>query len=507
MSIRALLLALLLPGLVALLALDSWNDYHAVSLIVQEAYDQALLEPVQALDDSIGHGPDGGLRIEAAFSVQSMFEATRARHKYLHVSATLPGGIAQTLTGNADLPPAPPSPDGVPVFYDALYRGEPVRLAALRRRLDGPNGQAYRVLSQAAESLGPRQQAQSDSWHQALWGGARLVGLTLVLVWLGVALALRPLERLRRSLRARAPGNLTPLDLRRVPSEIVPLVEAVNHHLADHRRMLADQSRFLADASHQLRTPLAIMLTQASYAMREQDGGRQRESLQAIMAQLTRARRLCEQLLALAHASHAPQHSDDANADTGADEAVASAPARIDLNAVAREVVLQYLPLARARQQDLGWVDADGVIAPVLAHAAELHEALSNLLDNAIAYSPFGSPITVSVGIDAHSAWAEVCDAGPGIAPTQRARAFERFRRGATGAADSQPAAEVAGQATTKGAGLGLAIARAYARRNGGDIELADCTPTAQGAGLRATLRLPLAPSAGIPSTPNKVSV
>lgn len=89
--------------------------------------------------------------------------------------------------------------------------------------------------------------------------------------------ALRPLVRLRNDIRTRRPDDLTPLDATRVPSEVAPLVEAVNHHIARHRRVLDEQSQFLADASHQLRTPLAIMLTQAQYALRERDPVRAQE--------------------------------------------------------------------------------------------------------------------------------------------------------------------------------------------------------------------------------------
>jgi len=484
LGLRAWLLALLLPSCVALLALDSWNDYHAISHLVQDAYDQALLEPVQALDDSVGFGRDGDVRIDAAFSVQSMFEVTKVAHKFLHIGFTQAGSEAHTLMGVPDLPAAPPSVDGVPVFYDAVYRAQPVRIVALRRTLTGPATASYRVLSQAAESLGPRLQAETDSLHQALWSSLRLVGVMVLVIWLGVAWVLRPLEQLRISLHARSPGNLEPLDASRVPREVAPLVEAINHHIADHRRMLAEQSRFLADTSHQLRTPLAIMLTQAGYAVREQDAGRVRETLHALIAQLTRARRLCEQLLAMAHARH---------------DAVdlMLKPSLIDLNTVARDVALQYLPLAREKDQDLGWVDARGaapddadadaekvMVAPVAAVAAELHEALANLVHNAIVYTPPGGRITISVHIELHSALAKVSDTGPGIPVDDRALVFERFRRG--GAHHGAP--------KSHGAGLGLAIARTYAQRHGGDIELddgalQDSVPT----GLCATLRLPLA--------------
>jgi len=501
LGIRLLLLALLLPGIIALLALDTWNDYRAISRVVVEAYDRVLVEPVQALNDSVSLDASGQLHVEAAFSVQAMFESTHARHQQLHVGytrmamrdgKTAANGTEETLIGNPDLPPPPPAADDTPIFYDAVYQGYPVRIAALWHTVQLTPDTGYRVLSQAAEGTAAREQALADSWHQALRNDARVVLLIVVLVWLGVAISLRPLERVRRSLAARAPGDLEPLDLRGVPHEIAPLVEAVNLHMASQSRLLAAQSRFLADASHQLRTPLAIMMTQAGYALRERDPAQMRETLRAIIDQLARARRLSEQLLSLAHANDAAPAS-------------GGAPPVADLNAVARDVVLQYLPLAHEKNQDLGFVDVRGdavaddtdgerddsdgkappsaFAAPVAADAAEVHEALSNLVHNAIKYTPVNGRITVAVRLAAGHAEAEVCDTGPGIPASRRAAVFERFTRHAEGAG--------AQASNSRGAGLGLAIAHAYARRNGGEIVLGDA-PAAEGStgGLCATLRL-----------------
>ena len=209
-----------------------------------------------------------------------------------------------------------------------------------------------------------------------------------------------------------------------MPSEVAPLVDAVNHHIARYRRVLDEQSQFLADASHQLRTPLAIMLTQAQYALRERDPARAQEGLRAIVGQLGRTRRLTEQLLSLAHANQAE-----------------SLPRQLlDMNDVSREVVLKYLPLAHEKQQDLGWSCAeaeDGVDTslPVSGSEAELHEALSNLVHNAIHYAPAGARITVSVGRADGRVEVAVSDNGPGLDPELRARlrAFRACRHGPAG--------------------------------------------------------------------------
>lgn len=490
-GLRARLLALLVPGIVGLMALDSWNDYQALTESLVVAYDQSLLEPVQALANGIVVASDGSVRVQEAFSVQAMFESTHLRYKYLHVGVQRlvkgepldPAAPQDTLMGvpALPLPPGEP-PDGTPVFYDAVHEQHPVRVAALRQTVydhSRPDA-AWRVLIQAAEGTGPRASAQAELLKQQLLRDTRMVLVMALLVWLGVAWTLRPLERLRRSLRERPRDDLKPLDASGVPQEVVPLVDAVNHHIAGHRRMVAEQSQFLADASHQLRTPLSILSIQAGYAVRETDPERMRESLHAIVGQLARTRRLSEQLLALAHA-------------TTDDELAGAEPAVVDLSDIARGVVLQYLPLAREHDQDLGWVDAHGTseddtgdeppALPVKANAAELHEVLANLVHNAIKYTPRGGNITVTVRREASHALAEVCDSGPGIAPERRDSVFERFHR------------DSSGNAATQGAGLGLTIARSYARRNGGEIELdnADMPESANGGGLRAILKLPLA--------------
>jgi two-component system, OmpR family, sensor histidine kinase TctE len=507
LGIRAQLLALLLPGMAALLAFDSWTDYHDASRALTSAYDQALVEPVVALDESVSVGADGALALVQRFDVLSMFEATEARQKYLHVGAVpldaagQPAGPERSLMGPADLPTPPPGAraaalgenrGGGIALYDAQYRGTAVRIAQASRLVRDGAGRSHALRVQAAEGTSWRERSRAAVLRRELLEDGRMLLVMVLLVWVGLAWTLRPLERLRDMLRRRSPEQIEPLDALHVPHEVAPLVEAVNHHIADHRLLLQQQAQFLADASHQLRTPLAIMMTQAGYALREQDPRKTRETLQAIMDQLSRSRRVSEQLLAMAHASRAA-------------DAAEAAPV-VDLNTVAREVVLQYLALAHEMNQDLGFADARGddvedsersdgsdvvPVIPVRAQAAELHEVLANLLHNAIRHTPAGGRITVAVRVEDGTAVAEVRDSGPGLAPEQYEAVFRRFHR------DSE---QPPGPASRRGgAGLGLAIARAYARRNGGDITFAQGERRADGGtGLAALLRLPLAGAAAV---------
>lgn len=511
-GVRARLLTLLLPGILGLLALDSWNDYRALRGLVQQAYDQALLGSLNALRSSMALSADGSLQLRAPAIVPALFDANGAQHRHLHIGLTarpdLNAGNAPrevTLLGESDLPALPASAfsagSPAPVWYDSEYRGLPVRIVAIQSLFVDGQGRPFTLLVQASESTAHRDHAQASSSEQALLRDARMVLVVILLVWLGVTWSLAPLERLRKSVLQNKGRNLKRLDTSGVPHEVAPLVDALNQHVDSYRELLDEQSRFLADASHQLRTPLAIMLMQAGVALREKNPEQLRPTLKAMVVQITRTRRLTEQLLSLA--------------DTGDNAPGADVACRVDLNAIARDVVLQHLSLAHEKNQDLGWRDGrkeiatptqpgdsapdsapilpglseDALLAPVLARAEELHEALANLLHNAIVYTPAGGRITVTVSLQDGAALAEVCDDGPGIAPADRQKVFERFYQ-----ADPRPGHR-------HGAGLGLAIARAYARRNGGDIELSSGSGTSAhgpahgpaALGLRAVLRLPLA--------------
>jgi two-component system sensor histidine kinase TctE len=491
-GIRARLLTLLLPAILGLLILDSWNDYRALRNLVQDAYDQSMLESVTALRSSVSLAADGTFRLNAPFASQAAGDAASPLRKFWHVGVT-PHGTATVsaevvLLGETDLPPPPVPPAAAPtvgpfssIWYDSYYRGQSVRVVALQSQLLDRSGRPYDLLVQMAESTGPRDRAQAASSEQALLRDTRMVLVVILLVGLGVHWSLRPLEKLRKSVLENEGHDLKPLDTSGVPHEVAPLVAAINLHVARYQELLDQQSQFLADASHQLRTPLAIMLTQAGVALREKDPGKVQQTLRAIVTQIARSRRLCEQLLSLA----------DANNNTSP----VDAPVVVDLNNIAKEVVLQYLSLAHEKKQDLGWVDArdeaavslDEMAVPVLARALELHETLANLVHNAIVYTAPGGHITVTVRAHEGAAVAEVSDNGPGIAEALREVVFERFQQGTTDSAQSS-------RTGSRGSGLGLAIARAYARRNGGDITLADASEATSETGLLAIFRLPLAP-------------
>lgn len=474
-SLRRQLLVLLLPALAAMMALDSWLTYGTLRDAANTAYDRSLFGSVRAIDNAIGMAGET-VQLTLPDAAMEMFE-TAAQTRVFYRVALERDGVIETVTGYDDLPlPRGTLVNNVPRYDDAVYRDAPVRIAAMARPVYRPDAH-MRVIIQVAESAEPRTALVGAVWRNTLARDALLIVASALILVGGVTFVLRPLKRVRDDVEARPPDDLTPLAVGPVPAEVRPLVDAVNRHVSRSAAMAQAQAQFIADAAHQLRTPLAILKTQAEFARRQLDGGGDpapaREAVDGIVTQLEQASRLANQLLALARVR---QH--EAQAAEAGDEAAVPDPL-IDAAAVAGQVALDYLPLARAKQQDFGWEDGGGRPLPVRADAALLREALANLVHNAIQYSPRGSRITLSAAREQGSACLAVEDDGPGIPAEEREQVFARFYRRV---GHDEP-----------GSGLGLAISREMAARCGGSVTLHEAR---QGRGLRAELRLPLATGA-----------
>jgi signal transduction histidine kinase len=287
-------------------------------------------------------------------------------------------------------------------------------------------------------------------------------GISLLLLFVGWQLrrSLRPLAETSRRVSELAADHLTQLPTADIPDELLPLVEQINALTARVQDSLDTQRRLVSDAAHELRSPVTALKLQLELARTATDDAKRDAAFGALQAGIGRAERLVRQLLALARLEPGAQI-----------EAVGP----VDVSALARDVVGEFSVVADAAGVDLG-AEAPAP-AVVTARPEALRSMLSNLVDNALRYAPSGSDVTVVVTADAREVRVEVRDAGPGIAPEQRERVFERFTRGAGD--------------TTPGSGLGLAIVRAVARQHGGDVVLADAIPARQPPGLAVTVTLP----------------
>jgi two-component system OmpR family sensor kinase len=287
-----------------------------------------------------------------------------------------------------------------------------------------------------------------------------LVPVGAVLLWWIVGRALRPLEELRRELAQRRPGSASPLAVEPLPVEVRPMVEALNGLLQRLQAALDQQRAFSADAAHALRTPLAAVTLQAQLAQRAAEGPEREAALGKLEAGVKRASQLVAQLLALARLDP---------------DAAREPAAPLDLAQLAGEVADELAPLAERAAITLR--AALPAAAPALGHDAALRMALTNLLDNALRYTPAGGEVELAVREDAGGWRVEVGDSGPGLPADERERVFDRFYRGR----DSR----------APGSGLGLAIVREVARLHGGETFIGD-GPSGQG--LTVGFRLPAGP-------------
>ena len=287
---------------------------------------------------------------------------------------------------------------------------------------------------------------REDMAEHAAWNSAMplilLAPLSILLTIFIVRRTMQPVHRLSQSLEARRSSDLAPLSTENIPNEIRGFIQAINRLLERTHQAMQQQQRFIADAAHELRSPMTALSLQAerlaANSLPEPAAGQLASLLQGIH----RNRRLLEQLLSLSRAQ-APE---------------AQRPQeRLSSQDLFRSVIEDLLPLAEAKEQDLG---VSSPANPVFhANEADLYTLVKTLADNAIRYTPPGSQIDLSAEETPGHIIFRIEDNGPGIPPAERSRVFDPFYR-------------ILGSGQ-EGTGLGLSIARTIAERHGGRIELA----------------------------------
>ena len=266
---------------------------------------------------------------------------------------------------------------------------------------------------------------QTDTRDDILWAVLQGVLLPLLLalpllallLWWAVRQGLAPLRQLSQTLGRRQPQALELVVLKDVPTEMEPLVRALNGLFGRIDAMVAAERRFTADAAHELRTPIAAIRTQAQVALGAGHDTTQRDrALQFTLAGCDRATRLVEQLLTLSRL--------EAAASTGT---ALPLNTLIDLSAVTRRSCADLAPAALQRQQELT-LDAPAECL-VTGDDTLLGVLVRNLIDNALRYSPDGATVQVSVAQRSGQVELQVQDSGPGLTDPEIARLGERFYR------------------------------------------------------------------------------
>ena len=433
--------------------------------IAGKPFDRALEYNVGALAQLITVS-QGKVHFTLPLPARELLRADDADTVYYQIL----GPKGEYLSGDRSLPAPPedekPSPGDIRMRDDE-YHGVNIKVAYTWVPLDLPG--AKPALVQVAETMDKRSVLATEIVKGVMLPQFVILPLAVLLVWLALVQAIKPLNRLEERIRARSPDDLSPLDAEAVPLEVAPLVASVNDLLMRLKDSIATQKRFLADAAHQLKTPLAGLRMQADLAQREGASAEDlKQSLRQIGRSSIRATHTVNQLLAMARAE-------------SSGTAMAQQPC--NLVDIAMDVIRDSLPRAMEKFLDLGYEgeqpESDDVT--LTGNPTLLKEMVRNLVDNAINYTPSSAQkpgmVTVRVLKDPFSKTLvlQVEDSGLGIPLPERERVFQPFYRVLGTEAD--------------GSGLGLPIVQEIARHHQASISIEDARPGQTPPGACFTVR------------------
>jgi two-component system sensor histidine kinase TctE len=429
--------------------------------IVEHTADRLLGASARAIAETLAV-EQGEITLDLPPSALGMLENAQRDNVYYSVRRD-----ADLVTGYPDLPSAPPAKTviGASSFRYDTYRGERVRVASEARSLPRIPGV---IVVQVAETL----QGRHDLARQMLGGlaavEAAFVLVAGLLVWPAVRWSLRPVIRLREQMDARPAGrpDFAPLPTGKVPVELAGVVAGFNAMLQRLELGVEGMRRFTADASHQMRTPLAILRTHLGVLKRHEpatDEGK--ASVADIELATDRLQNLLTGLITLARAEDPGPGVRSEGAES------------VDLGTVVHQVLDEHQATADARGVKLR-VGADEEVS-VSVDTLLVRELVSNLIDNGVRYNRPGGFVEVRLRRSAGWAVIEVEDDGPGVPAADRQRIFQRFYRLSR---DSQQF----------GSGLGLSIVQAIAGRLGARLSVSDGRAQQ---GLKISISLPASPN------------
>lgn len=453
-SLRRRLLAWLLVSTAAIGAIamiDTWDEAIDTA---NEVSDRVLAGSALAIAERVIVSEDGSLEVDIPYVALEMLTSAAQDRVFYRVDGP-PGTF---VTGYQNLPSIQRREGQAAAFGDAVFRGEPIRVAALARSAStGINSVPFTVT--VAETTIARQQLT----HAILLRSAlRILFMILgaaAIVWVAVTLSLRPLYRFSEALSERSPDDLHPIT-ERVPNEVQGLVDTVNSFMVRLEGALDALRHFTGNAGHQLRTPLAIVRTQLTLARRSGNLGEVQQAAEKADEAVGDAERILAQLLLMARIDAASR---------------STAMRQLDLVDLTRTVTAEHVPRAAEAGIDLGF-EGEGevmaVVEPIL-----IGELVKNLVSNALLYAGAGAEVTVRVGTQQGATFVEVEDNGPGIPPERRETVLRRFERG-----------DASGQGRP-GTGLGLPIVDEIARLHGASLGLEDGS---EGRGLKVRVTFPM---------------
>ncbi|MGE3876318.1 MAG: sensor histidine kinase N-terminal domain-containing protein [Parvibaculaceae bacterium] len=425
----AALISAILMGGAAVLAFAASNYARTAA---DDAYDRVLYGAARQISETLS-AENGAVEAQVPVSALETLSISRSARIYYRI-ATMRG---QEVTGYDDLPmPREAGAGGAgPFVSDAVFKGYPIRIAAVGRYFAEVNGWVMTVVGQTLEA---RDALARDLTFKAMVLVGIMSFLALAGMIVAIRLALRPLADIEAALLRRPPNVLDPLDVE-APAEIATLISAINGFMERLALRLETMQRFIADSAHQIRTPLTALVGQVELLAAERTPARRQHHIDRVKARTGELARLTNQLLSDAMISH---------------RAETMSRSEVDVVMLAREALASAVPASLDRDITVSFDAPKGPVT-MRGDAVSLREAFKNVIENAIqhgAHSFLGLAVrTADDGIAV-----AVSDDGPGIAADLWPRVTQRFFRVRSGGA---------------GSGLGLAIAREVALNHGGEIQ------------------------------------
>lgn len=444
----------ILPSLL-LIATDLFVSYRNSEQVATLIQQQLLHGAAAAISEQIAVSDD-----EYEISVPpAAFDLLKNRFKD-RVFYAIHGADRQLLAGDDQLPPYEGDfgPDGE-AFFLATVRGEAVRVIAYSYAV--PNSpQDDTVITQVAQTLRNHDEFRDDLLQSTLRRHALLMAAMILFLAVALRWMLQPLVAFGGTLMARQPGSLEKLDEKEAPSELEPVIHAMNDYVRRLDYTLTSHEKFVANTAHHLRNAFAILATQVNFAKRSSTSDPvQQEVLRAVQKTLGKCTRVINQLLMLASLDQPKKPAMRAD--------------KVALATVVKNVVEEFAPLAQQRGIELG-VELPDEDVVVSAQPRLMQELLANLVGNAIQHMGKQGQVTVTIASDEGETRLVVADDGVGIPEALREKVFERFFR----IDESNP----------DGSGLGLAIVKEICDTLGARISL---SAPDTGSGLTVTVRFP----------------
>ena len=440
----------------AFAAILSLTFYLIVRVVAEQAatdtQDNILAASATSIADAL-YSERGTVNLELPYSALSMLGSISQDRVFYRIIVD-----GETLTGYSDLPQHSSAPIlSNPVFSTFDYRGEEVRSVTVGKPISS-GGQAVNTTIIVAQTRQGLAAISSSISTTAAFVAIGFFILSITLSLVASQSALMPLRRMTQSIQRRGPQDLSPVRAK-LPSELVPLVAALNNFMSRLRASLAQSEDFVAEAAHRVRTPLTIVRTQAEVALRQLERPEDKKALRKMIRAVDESSRSAGQLLDHAMVTFRTDHL---------------LTTKLDLGDTTRDTCEHLSPTAGLKDINLV-VQVPAEPLPFVGDPILLQNALRNILDNAIKYSPADSNIRITLSKTEHYEISFV-DQGRGFADTNLKSLTKRFSRGAN--VDD-----------IVGSGLGLTIADVVARAHKGQVLIRS---NKEGQGACVSLILPL---------------